>query len=977
MSANAKADDAKLLEKLRVLRKKTDLTLPPTPFLKTEIVGFDGKLQPFSFRYYQIIGILHMLSLRRMILGDATGCGKTLEAIGTLCYLWEKKPETKVLVFAPKSAIRQWAGEIERFTNGIKVFLPPVSGGVEARQKVYEEWLAADKGVLILNYALLVRDWNHGCYRPLLPNGRPDPKQPVVPGLFDATTMKVAKDLTVIFDECFDYYTPVTLEDGSTEIIGKVVSGKLPVRVLTWNHRHHRVEAKQVVNWFRNPVKGGTGGRGERESLLKLDFKYARSCRVTRSHVFYRPNGEKVKATDLKVGSKTSVLCLDTPSKDQVQIVLGGLLGDASVSSPKRTLWGVAFIQGSAQIPYLEFKRDALESLGVSPISVGRSGYSASSKVHRFTLQSNVALCSTFSFHDGVRKRLTPSWLNAIEPLGLAIWYADDGSLQEHTCKDGSVSKRIYLHTQGFTLEEQYLLIGWLQWKWGVAAHLKSSSKGYYLELIAEDAERFFRLLPAGFPGVEYKFPNKPIYTSAGIDSRTTQTIVEDEVLSSMNWERSRDPETAFVYDIEVEGNHNYFAGGTLVSNCTAFKSMQTKTWEVARFLSDRSNRVYGLTATLLKNNLMEGYSIYKAIHPSLFSTKTKFYEDYCYIEYQRVGKGAKIPIIKGYKNLDKFREVIEPVFLGRQKHEISSELPTLTTKEVTFELDKAEELKYREALAGLLELGDGDVREFEETKALTSLIYCQQVVNSLALLKFKEGDSVNEWDSPEGHKIKELNSKEQALVDLLTEELDGEKVIVYTRFESHVARLQNILKKQKIKSARITGKENDEVRRASQQAFQDLKSDTRVVFITAAGSEAINLQAAAGLVFFDMPWSWGDYIQILGRMIRIGSPHLAVLCFHLLAERPGTGKDRKTIDHHVLGMLRKKKNVIDQVLGEAAVGALKFEKGESSLKDLVRAMQGTAIASTSAGKTTEALRLKHLEKERKLMNDAFDKDSK
>lgn len=579
MSAKEDTQQQELLEKLRVIRKKTDLKpLPLTPFLKTEVLGLDGELHPFSFRYYQIIGILNMLSLRRMVLGDSTGTGKTIQTIGTLCYLWEKKPETKVLVFAPKSAIRQWAGEIERFTNGIRVFLPPTTGGVEARQKVYEEWLAADKGVLILNYALLVRDWNHGCYRPLLPNGRPDPKQPVTPGLFDSITMKASKDLTVIFDEA------------------------------------------------------------------------------------------------------------------------------------------------------------------------------------------------------------------------------------------------------------------------------------------------------------------------------------------------------------------------------AAFKSMQTKTWEMVRYLSDRANRVYGLTATLLKNNLMEGYSIYKAIVPSLFSTKNKFYEDYCYIEYQRVGKGAKIPIVKGYKNLDKFREVIELVFLGRQKHEISSELPTLTTREVSFELDKAEELKYREALAGVLELGDGDVREFEDTKALTSLIYCQQVVNSMSLLKFKEGDEVGEWDSPEGHKIKTLSSKEQALVDLLTEELDEEKVIVYTRFESHVARLQEILKKQKIKSVRITGKEDDEARRASQQAFQDLKSDTRVVFITAAGSEAINLQAAAGLVFYDMPWSWGDYVQILGRMIRIGSPHINVLCFHLLAQRPGSKKsETDTIDHHVLSMLKKKKNLIDKVLGEAAVGALKFEKGGSSLKELVQAMQGAA----------------------------------
>lgn len=78
-----------------------------------------------------------------------------------------------------------------------------------------------------------------------------------------------------------------------------------------------------------------------------------------------------------------------------------------------------------------------------------------------------------------------------------------------------------------------------------------------------------------------------------------------------------------------------------------------------------------------------------------------------------------------------------------------------------------------------------------------------------------------------------------------------------------------------------------------------------------------------------------------LGRMIRIGSPHKGVLAFHLITERPKPEKDdRKTIDHHVLTLLRKKKGLIDKVLGEGAVGALTFDKSGTDLQDLVRAMQ-------------------------------------
>ena len=39
----------------------------------------------------------------------------------------------------------------------------------------------------------------------------------------------------VVFDECFSYYSRVMLEDGSLEYIGKIVTHRLPVRVMSYN----------------------------------------------------------------------------------------------------------------------------------------------------------------------------------------------------------------------------------------------------------------------------------------------------------------------------------------------------------------------------------------------------------------------------------------------------------------------------------------------------------------------------------------------------------------------------------------------------------------------------------------------------------------------------------------------------------------------------------------------------------------------
>jgi SNF2 family DNA or RNA helicase len=305
----------------------------------------------------------------------------------------------------------------------------------------------------------------------------------------------------------------------------------------------------------------------------------------------------------------------------------------------------------------------------------------------------------------------------------------------------------------------------------------------------------------------------------------------------------------------------------------------------------------------------------------------------------QPVARGRKIPIVLGYKNLDLFRQRIDPFFLGRPKHKISSELPKLITREVLVRLSAAEDAKYGEALTGILSLGDGEVRDYEEHKRLVALTYCQQTVDSLSLLRYEEGDVIDlDMFHEEQEEVKALSSKEQTLMDLLTGEFDETKVIVYTRFASLVPRLQQLCKKAGIESTAITGKivdtKKNPARLKAQQAFQDLNSNVSVIFITDAGSQALNLQAAEVLIAYNAPWSWGNYVQLLGRPIRIGSPHQHVLAIHLVAER--FRQKRKTIDHYTLEILQRKKDLIDKVLGESAVGALEFESKDSFTRELM-----------------------------------------
>ena len=195
------ADPAKqIYEKIRQVRASKTLELTPTPMFRREIIGLDGLPQPFRLRYYQAQGIFHLLMVNRMVLGDGTGLGKTLQAIGALCYIWERDPEIKAIVVCPKSAIRQWAAEVEKFTTGIKTYV--ATGTIEERKAAYLAWARASndpkapRAILIVNYHGVIRDWDYGIKKEAPPPGSKPGTQAVAGrGFLDDLTSKMTSSV--------------------------------------------------------------------------------------------------------------------------------------------------------------------------------------------------------------------------------------------------------------------------------------------------------------------------------------------------------------------------------------------------------------------------------------------------------------------------------------------------------------------------------------------------------------------------------------------------------------------------------------------------------------------------------------------------------------------------------------------------------------------------------------------------------------
>jgi len=147
-----------------------------------------------------------------------------------------------------------------------------------------------------------------------------------------------------------------------------------------------------------------------------------------------------------------------------------------------------------------------------------------------------------------------------------------------------------------------------------------------------------------------------------------------------------------------------------ICDEATAFKNPKTQVHQVCRHMADRSARAWGLTATLIKNNLLEGYGIYQVLVPELFQmTYNQFMMYYCLVRMQKLPRSNRqIPVVIGYAKprVLEFKDNIAPYFLGRPKYEVASELPSLLIQTLNVEMTGEQDDRYKDALDGLLEIG-------------------------------------------------------------------------------------------------------------------------------------------------------------------------------------------------------------------------------------------------------------------------------
>ena len=252
-------------------------------------------------------------------------------------------------------------------------------------------------------------------------------------------------------------------------------------------------------------------------------------------------------------------------SEQQRQLVLGGLMGDASISPKRPNSNGSGlksrfrFGHGPRQDAYAEWKAGLLEGVPRSVSQHSKGGW----MVETTPLAELDEIRE--SVYIGAKKVFSWDYLKELTPFALAIWYMDDGTFAERR-NDGSAG-RSEICVEAMDKGTQRRLVATLRETYGISCKLIAKAGKAVVVFDRDGTETLHKLISPYVPEcMEYKLlrhhrgqgavevdPGEKTYKLAAVP------IVDIHVKPPTRSMRR--------FDLEVEGHHNYLADGVMVHN--------------------------------------------------------------------------------------------------------------------------------------------------------------------------------------------------------------------------------------------------------------------------------------------------------------------------------------------------------------------------------------------------------------------------
>ena len=290
--------------------------------------------------------------------------------------------------------------------------------------------------------------------------------------------------------------------------------------------------------------------------------------------------------------------------------------------------------------------------------------------------------------------------------------------------------------------------------------------------------------------------------------------------------------------------------------------------------LGSKSPHRVALSGTAMPGGFKDIWSQTQFIEPGCVSPSWwTFRSEYCVMPIQN------IPVIKGYRSLDKLKSLIKPWVFTVPKEDIDKNLPDVTFQDIRLDLSEDEWKLYKQMRDELRLMLKND-EELTIPSCLVFLGRLRQLVNG----SFSFGLDVK-------------STKMEALKELVESIPQDEKIIVFSQYAVTAKQIQKELNTPYLVYENSKDKE-DIVKR--------WKSQGRILVGTGSLGTGWNLQDASYCVNYELPYTNAEYEQRISRLIRVGQlRHVHV--YNLLTNG--------TIDSHVEKILKDKKDMTDDFI--------------------------------------------------------------
>jgi len=300
----------------------------------------------------------------------------------------------------------------------------------------------------------------------------------------------------------------------------------------------------------------------------------------------------------------------------------------------------------------------------------------------------------------------------------------------------------------------------------------------------------------------------------------------------------------------------------------------------------DKIPKVWLLTGTPMTSRPINYFNLLKIVRSPLTLNWQSYVYRYCKGYQFRVGN-RKVWNTSGASNLDELRERTKNLVLRRMKTDIL-DLPEKIITPIFLDLKST---FYDEELEEFMRISSENKNNESISVTLNRLMKIRQIISQEKIPYTCE------------------------LIDKFLEQ--GKKVIVFTNFTNAVDTLHEKYKKN---SVVLDGRMSKQKRQESVDRFQN--EDKIKVFISniVAGGVGITLTAAEGVIMNDLSFVPAHHSQAEDRAFRYGQKN-SVLVYYPIFEN--------TLEKIIYNILNKKKNIIDQVMGDG-------EYSETFSKELI-----------------------------------------